>query len=89
MHNAIGTEDGVMDDMRAPSVTVLYAVTIYGITRHILTHEDAVVDDNGVVGMGSSTSHTGSTSDDGGVKAFAARKGKDDYNHTQCQGGSQ
>ena len=37
----------------------------------------------------SSTSHTGSTSGDGGVKAFAARKGKDDYNHTQCQGGSQ
>ena len=78
-----------MDDMRAPSVTVLYAVTIYGITRHILTHEDAVVDDNGVVGVGSGTSHTGSTSDDGGVKAFAARKGKDDYNHTQCQDESQ
>ena len=78
-----------MDDMRAPSVTVLYAVTIYGITRHILTHEDAVVDDNGVVGMGSGTSHTGSTSGNGGVKAFAARKGKECYNHTQCQGGSQ
>ena len=78
-----------MDDMCAPSVTVLYAVTIYGITRHILTNEDAVVDDNGVVGMGSSTSHTGSTSGDGRVKAFAARKGKECYNHTQCQGGSQ
>ena len=78
-----------MDDMCAPSVAVLYAITIYGITRHILTNEDAVVDDNGIVGMGSSTSHTGSTSGDGGVKRFAARKGKDDYNHTQCQGESQ
>ena len=78
-----------MDDMCAPSVTVLYAVTIYGITRHILTNEDAVVDNNGVVGMGSSTSYTGSTSDDGGVKAFAARKGKECYNHTQCQDESQ
>ena len=48
MHNAIGTEDGIMDDMCTPSVTVLYAVTKDGITRHILTHEDAVVDDNGV-----------------------------------------
>ena len=74
-----------MDDMCAPSVTVLYAVTIYGITRHILTNEDAVVDNNGVVGMGSSTNHTGSTSGDGGVKRFAARKGKECYNHTQCQ----
>ena len=48
MHNAIGTEDGIMDDMRAPSVTVLYAVTKDGVTRHILANEDAVVDDNGV-----------------------------------------
>ena len=78
-----------MDDMCAPSVAVPYAVTIYGITRHILTNEDAVVNNNGVVGMGSSTSHTGSTSDDGGVKAFAARKGKECYNHTQCQDESQ
>ena len=37
----------------------------------------------------SSTSHTGSTSGDGRVKRFAARKGKEYYNHTQCQGGSQ
>ena len=36
----------------------------------------------------SSTSHTGSTSGDGRVKRFAARKGKEYYNHTQCQGGS-
>ena len=74
-----------MDDMCTPSVMVLYAVTIYGITRHKLTHEDAVVDDNGVVSVDSSTSHTGSTSGNGGVKAFAARKGKECYNHTQCQ----
>lgn len=51
LHNTIGTEDGVMDDMCTPSVAVLYAVTIYGITRHILTNEDAVVDDNGVHGV--------------------------------------
>lgn len=51
LHNTIGTEDGVMDDMCTPSVTVLYAVTIYGITFHHLTNEDAVVDDNGVHGV--------------------------------------
>ena len=51
LYNAIGMNNGIMDDMCTPSVAVLYAVTIYGITRHILTNEDAVVDDNGVHGV--------------------------------------
>ena len=89
LRNAIGANDGIMDYLRAPSVTVLYAVTKDGISRYILTHEDTITDNERIVGVGSRTSRTGSTSDDGGVKRFAARKGKEYYNHTQCQGGSQ
>ena len=50
---------------------------------------EGVTENNGVVGVGSSTSRTGSTSGNGGVKAFATRKGKEYYSHTQCQGESQ
>ena len=89
LRNAVGADDGIMDYLRAPSVTVLYAVTKDGISRYILTHKDAITDDNGVVGVSSSTSRTGSTSDDGRVKAFAARKGKEYCSHTQCQDESQ
>ena len=32
---------------------------------------EGVTENNGVVGVGSGTSRTGSTSDDGGVKTFA------------------
>ena len=85
LRNAIGANDGIMDYLRAPSVTVLYAVTKDGISRYILTHEDTIADDKGIVGMGSSTSHTGSTSGDGRVKASAAREGKEYYSHTQYQ----
>ena len=89
LHDAIGTDDGVVEYLRAPSVTVLYAVTKDGISRYILTHEDTITDDKGIVGMGSGTSRTGSTSDDGGVKTFAAREGKEYCSHTQCQDESQ
>ena len=89
LRNAIGANDGVMDYLRAPSVTVLYAVTKDGISRYILTHEDTITDNERIVGVGSSTSRTGSTSGNGGVKAFAAREGKEYCNHTQCQGESQ
>ena len=73
LRNAIGANDGIMDYLRAPSVTVLYAVTKDGIACHMLTHEDTITDNERIVGVGSSTSRTGSTSDDGRVKAFATR----------------
>jgi hypothetical protein len=42
LRNAIGANDGIMDYLHAPSVTVLYAVTKDGISRYILTNEDAI-----------------------------------------------
>ena len=83
LRNAIGANDGIMDYLRAPSVTVLYAVTKDGISRYILTHEDTITDNERIVGVGSSTSG------DGGVKAFATREGKEYCSHTQCQDESQ
>ena len=44
---------------------------------------EGVTENNGVVGVSSSTSG------DGRVKAFATRKGKEYCSHTQCQGESQ
>ena len=87
--NAIGANDGIMDYLRAPSVAVLYAVTKDGISRYILTHEDTITDNEGIVRVGSGTSRTGSTSGNGRVKAFATREGKEYCSHTQCQGESQ
>jgi hypothetical protein len=42
LHNTIGTEDGVMDDMRAPSVAILRAGEINGIAPLHFAHEDAI-----------------------------------------------
>ena len=89
LHNAIGLEDSIVHYLRVPSVTVLYAVTKDGISRYILTHEDTITDNERIVGVGSSTSRTGSTSGGGGVKAFATREGKEYCSHTQCQDESQ
>ena len=52
LRNAIGANDGIMDYLRAPSVTVLYAVTKDGIACHILTHEDTITDNERIVGVG-------------------------------------
>ena len=54
LRNAIGANDGIMDYLRTPSVTVLYAVTKDGISRYILTNEDAITENNGIVGVGDS-----------------------------------
>ena len=89
LYDTIDFDYGIMYYMRAPSVTVLYAVTKDGISRYILTNEDAITDNERIVGVGSSTSRTGSTSGNGGVKAFATREGKEYCSHTQCQGESQ
>mgnify|MGYP003546029310 CR=1 FL=1 len=89
LYDTIGFDYGIMDYLRAPSVAVLYTVTEDGISRYILTHEDTIMENNGVVGVGSRTSRTGSTSGNGGVKAFATREGKEYCSHTQCQDESQ
>jgi hypothetical protein len=89
LRNAVGADDSIVDYLRAPSVTVLYAVTKDGISCYMLAHKDAITDNERIVGVGSRTSRTGSTSDDGRVKAFAARKGKEYCSHTQCQDESQ
>ena len=54
LRNAIGANDGIMDYLRAPSVTVLYAVTKDGIACYILTHEDTIMDKERVVRVGDS-----------------------------------
>ena len=77
LYDTIDFDYGIMYYMRAPSVAVLYAVTKDGISRYILTNEDAITDNERVVGVGSSTSRTGSTSGNGGVKAFAWYKKED------------
>ena len=89
LRNAVGADDSIVDYLRAPSVTVLYAVTKDGISRYILTHEDTITDNERIVGVGSRNSRTGSTSGDGRVKAFATREGKEYCSHTQCQDESQ
>ena len=89
LHNAIGLEDSIVHYLRVPSVTVLYAVTIYSISRHILPHKDTITEEYRIAGMDSCTSHTSSTSNGGRAKAFATREGKEYYTHTQCQDESQ
>ena len=54
LRNAISANDGIMDYLRAPSVAVLYTVTEDGIACHILTHEDTIMDNERVVGVGDS-----------------------------------
>ena len=54
LRNAIGANDGIVDDLRAPSVAVLYTVTKDGITCHILAHEDTIMDKERVMGVGDS-----------------------------------
>ena len=44
---------------------------------------NGVAKNEGVMGVDSSTSHTSSTSNDSGIKAFAAREGREYYTHTQ------
>ena len=73
------------------SITIYLLGDIHRIMYGTLTINDGIVTINGVshhkrvVGMDSSSSRTGNTSGDGGIKAFATREGKDGYNHTQCQ----
>mgnify|MGYP003463323438 CR=1 FL=1 len=72
-------------------VAVHFFGDIHGIVDSTLAVDDGVVAidcvslHNGVVGVGSSTSRTSSTSHYSGIKGFATREGKDGYNHTQCQ----
>lgn len=51
LYNAIRMNNGIMDDMRAPSVTPLYTVTKDGITCHILAHEDTIMNNERVHGV--------------------------------------
>ena len=48
LHNGIGMDDGVVNELRSPSVAILDAVTEYCITFLHLTNEDAVTDDYSV-----------------------------------------
>lgn len=50
---------------------------------------NGVAKNEGVMGVGSSTSRTSSTSNDSGIKASATREGKEYCSHTQCQDESQ
>ena len=54
LYDTIGFDYGIMYYMRAPSVAVLYTVTEDGIACHILTNEDAITDDKGIVRVGDS-----------------------------------
>ena len=48
LRDILGISHGVVHQLRAPSVAILRAGEINGIARHILTNEDAIVDDKGV-----------------------------------------
>ena len=76
-------------------VAVHFLGDIHRIMDGALAVDDGVVTINGVaknkgvMGVGSGTSHTSSTSSGGGIKAFATREGKECHSHNQCQGESQ
>ena len=89
LHDTIGMGDSVMNNLRSPSVAELNVRKINSIAFLYFTHEDTITNNDGVVGVGSGTSHTSSTSSGGGLKAFATRKGKECHSHNQCQGESQ
>ena len=89
LNNTIGFEDSIMHYLRVPSVAVLYAVTVYSISRHILPHKDTITNNNGVVGVGNDISRTDSTSGNVRIKASATREGKEYCSQTQYQGESQ
>lgn len=48
LHDAIDTDDGVMDDLRAPAVAVLGACEVNGIATLSLAHEDTIPHHNGI-----------------------------------------
>ena len=70
-----GDIDGIVNSTLAVDNGV---VTIEGVSLH-----------NGVVGVGSSTGRTSSTSHYSGIKAFATREDKDGHSHTEYQENSQ
>ena len=54
LYDTIGFDYGIMDYLRAPSVAVLYTVTEDGIACYILAHEDTIMDNERIVGVGDS-----------------------------------
>ena len=48
LHNAIDTDDGVMHQLRAPSVAVFYAVTKDGVSLDELSNIDAIAENDRV-----------------------------------------
>ena len=48
LHNAISLEDGIMHNLRAPSVAVFYAVTKYGVALDKLSNIDAITENERV-----------------------------------------
>lgn len=44
LNNAIGLEDGIMQNLRAPAVAVFYAVTKDGVALDKLSNIDAIAD---------------------------------------------
>jgi hypothetical protein len=89
LHDTIGMDDGVMNELRSPSVAELNARKINSVALLYLTNEDAITNYNGVMGVDSGASRTSSTSSGGGLKAFATREGKECHSHNQYQGESQ
>ena len=73
LHDTIGANDGVMDYLRAPSVTVLNAVTEDGVAFLQYTHEYTIMDDERIVGMDSGMIRTDSTISNSGVNTSATR----------------
>ena len=48
LYDTIGMEDGVMNELRSPSVAILGAVTEDCIACHILAHKDTIMDNERV-----------------------------------------
>ena len=102
LDNAIGMDNGIMDNALTPSVAVGYAVaidnalTIHGVRPLPLTLENTIAGVNTIArneGIGRLTEVAVRAKQQGvrcgRVKASATREGKEYCNHTQCQDESQ
>ena len=86
MYNTISLYYRVVYNLRAPSVAELYAREIDCIATLLLADIDAITHYDGIATLNDIEQLR--TVLNYRIKAFAARKGKEYYNHTQCQGES-
>ena len=87
MYNTISLYYRVVYNLRAPSVAELYAREIDCIATLLLADIDAITHYDGIATLNDIKQLR--TVLNYRINAFATREGKEYYNRTQCQGGSQ